>query len=80
MTTNVTELVKRLREKQGGQTDELFTENLGVSRAIWCLIKTGERKPGLKFLKAVMRTYPEMTLIVMNFLAEAENDEDIANG
>ena len=74
MTTTVAGLVNKLKTKQGDMTDVAFARKLGVSRQSWAFVKNQTRKPGKKFLKAILSVFPEMTLDVMNYLA-SETDK-----
>ncbi len=74
MTNELAVLIERLKEKQGEQSDAEFAEKLGVSRQLWGLIKTGVHEtPGSKFITAVMRTFPELTGDVINYLASPKD-------
>jgi predicted transcriptional regulator len=72
MTTDVAPIVERLKGKQKelGMSDVAFAAKLGISRQLWNFIKTGKREPGFKFLKAVMRELPELTVDVMSAMKE----------
>lgn len=70
MAKELAALIERLKEKQGNLSDADFAERLGISRQLWSLIKSGKHaEPGAKFLKAVVQTFPELNLAVMNYLA-----------
>ncbi len=51
-------LIDWLIERQGERTDEEFAEFLGVSRALWSLLRRGLRTPSAWFLLRVMRAWP----------------------
>ena len=69
MSTTVAVLTDKLKTKQGSLSDVAFARKLGVSRQSWAFVKNQSRKPGKKFLKAILAVFPEMTLDVMNYLA-----------
>ena len=75
MRTAVAILIDTVREKQGLGSDSAFCEQLGISRATWWLIRKGKQKPGQKFIKGVMREYPDLTLVIMNYMAEKESSD-----
>jgi len=67
-------VVEALKDKQGGMTNAEFAKLLGISDAMWGYLLKGERQPGGKLLKAAMRKFPDLTLVVMNYLAEEDTD------
>ncbi len=73
MAKNETLIVQRLLSIQEKQalTDTSLSSQLGISRSLWWLIKTGQRKPGMKFLQAVIQVYPELTQDCINVLTNA---------
>ena len=77
MVTSVTQIREKLKAKQEveGLNDQAFASKLGVSRTLWSLVKSGAREPGMKFVKAVMRTYPELTVEMMDFMRDANPAE-----
>ncbi len=40
--------------------DGQLAKQIGINRLTWHLIKTGERRPGLKFIRGVYSTWPEL--------------------
>jgi transcriptional regulator with XRE-family HTH domain len=58
------------RQESLGLNESEFAEHLGISRSMWWLVKSGQRNPGGKFLRAVMRNLPECRLDVMNYMSE----------
>jgi len=57
-------LIKKQEEMNLSETE--FANKLGMSRPMWYLVKSGNRQPGKKFLKATMKAFPELQLDVMN--------------
>lgn len=49
-------------------TDGQFSERLKISASLWSRIKSGTRSPGMKFLNALVREFPEMKLIVYEWI------------
>ena len=68
------DLIKAINQYQekNSMNDGEMAKQLGVTRSLLSLVKRGKREPGVKFIKGVMRTFPEMTLVVMNYLAGKE--------
>jgi transcriptional regulator with XRE-family HTH domain len=75
----------RLRRRQldEGWTDEEMARQLQVSKASWSMIVSGQRQPGVTFLKRAMRRFPEYDLDVLFFLRsdvhEGNHDVQLAN-
>jgi len=66
----ITQGMPKSENKQGELSDKDFAKRLGVSRQLWALVKNGKHNPGLKFIQAVMRVYPELTVELMAYLKE----------
>lgn len=71
-------LIQELTKKQdeGKITDSAFARKLSISRQMWHYIRQGERQPGLKFLKAIIREYPEFQLLVFQIMAQSNTQQD----
>lgn len=67
------ENTKKLQELRK-LTDEEFSGVLGVDRSTWANIKSQRRKPGKKFLKALARLFPELTLDILAYLASGDHN------
>lgn len=65
-------LIKKLCDRQEAEdkTEREFAASLGIGQATWTLIRNGINKPGLKFIAAVTRLYPDLEPDVMTFLRE----------
>jgi len=63
-----TPLLLKLIDIQGNLSDLEFTGKLGIERSTWTHIRKGRRAVGITLLKAIIRTYPELTSDVINFL------------
>lgn len=49
------------KQKALGYTDSQMAGAIGVSAALWCLIKQGKRPMGKLFLRGVLQHFPEFT-------------------
>jgi transcriptional regulator with XRE-family HTH domain len=56
---NIINKIKACQRKHG-LSDIKFAHSLGVSPATWSMIKQGKRKPGLKFYRGLINSYPEL--------------------
>ena len=77
MVTEVTDtIIKKIIEKQKelALSDASFSRELGISRPLWALLKSGKREPGMKFIKAVMRMFPELTVDVLQYLSKRQGN------
>lgn len=75
-------LVEALRQRQRREklTDIALAGLLGVNHSTWSRIKSGDRRPGVKVLNAILRLYPEMSPLVSHYIANRNNhDEEPAN-
>lgn len=79
MTNNVAGVVSELQQKQRelAMTDIDFAQKLAVSRQLWAAIKKGHRQPGLKFLRAVIREFPDLQLDVFNLMAGSKEGKEV---
>jgi len=59
---NLVETIKQYQQDEN-LSDGQFTKLLGVDRSTWAYIKSGKRKPGLKFLKAIGQI-PELAPLI----------------
>jgi transcriptional regulator with XRE-family HTH domain len=55
-------LIDRLEHKrlQEGWSARELADELGISHSTWSLIRRGHRKPGRRFLQAVIRRFPRL--------------------
>ena len=55
-------LIDKLVETQRAMhlTDERFAAELRVSRSYWSMLRSGDRRPGRKFIGAITRRFPHM--------------------
>lgn len=73
MSTAITDLIEKLKVKQGDMSETDFAEKLGMSRAMWYLVKNGQSEPGLDFLRAVIKAFPDLQLDVYKLMSPMEN-------
>lgn len=58
--------MEKLREKKPTeQSDQQFAHSLGISPALWSMIRRGQRKPGNKVKNAALTRYPELALYLV---------------
>ena len=50
-------------------TQEQLASCLGISDTYLTLLKQGKREPGNKFLRAVIQAFPDLQLLVFEYLA-----------
>lgn len=75
--TRQEELLKALIEKkeQEGITSESdFAKRLGITRSIWSHTKNGRRGVTPSLCQAILRTYPDLTHIVIAYLRDGEHE------
>lgn len=56
-------LISKLTELQraSGLYDAAFAAEIGVTRTMWVKVRSGDRRPGRRFLSGVMRRFPTLT-------------------
>lgn len=59
------------RQEAAELNEREFAAHLGVGQATWTLIRTGQHQPGVKFIRAVLRRYPDLKPHVLHFLQTA---------
>lgn len=62
--------ILRERQERAGLSEQDFAELLGVGKATWILIRQRNTKPGLKFIAAVIRKFPDLEDLVVAFLKD----------
>lgn len=79
MSIAVAILTEKLKAKQvrEGLSDVAFSKKLGISRQTWAFVKGGTRKPGMKFLSAVIKTYPDLQLDVYKVMNEDNHSGEV---
>lgn len=59
-------LIKKQEAENLSHTE--FAQSLGISRALWDLVRTGKRGFGEKTLSGIVRSYPELIPELLIFL------------
>lgn len=67
--------VVELLIKQAGDSDSQLPKRLGISRVMWMYLKSGQRRPGMKFYGAVMREFPELIPDILLAIREKQAKE-----
>ena len=60
---NLIEAIKE-KQRQNKLSDGALALILGIDRSTWAYIKSGKRKPGMKFLAAVANQFPALKYLV----------------
>ena len=68
-------LLEALEEKRGELPVVEFAPGLGVSPATYYRWLKGERSINIEALKNIIRTYPDLALVVMVELAKPEEED-----
>ena len=69
--------LQKLLQKQGDQSDYAFARMIGVKRPLWQLTRTGKLPIGITLLKAIVQTYPELNIDVLDFLSGSDHGNDV---
>lgn len=62
------------RREQEGLSVAGMASRLGVSDSFLFLLRDGKRKPGVRFLRAVIQAFPDLQLVVFEYVAWCEAD------
>jgi len=68
--------VLRNQQREEQLTVEDMSERLGVSQSMLIMVYTGRRNPGRKFLRGVLRAYPDLRDEVCMFLLRDVREEN----
>jgi hypothetical protein len=63
-------LLEALWKEKGGESWDEFAEGLGVTSQALYYMRTGGRKPGKEMLSKMLRSYPQLTRFVLDYLHE----------
>ena len=55
-------------------SDRQFSQSVHIDPGTWSRIKSKQRNPGTKFLRALTSSYPELKLEVMKYLGEGSTN------
>jgi len=71
-------LIEAIKKEQAGRklNDTQLARLLEIDLSTWSRIKSGERPPGGKFLKAVMTHLPELALVVIDYMRDNGSKDD----
>lgn len=58
------------KQKEGQFNDSAFARKLGIARPIWIEAKTKKRPIGMTLLKAITRTFPDLSGEIIEFLKD----------
>jgi transcriptional regulator with XRE-family HTH domain len=63
-------LIEAIKQEQKERmiNDSQLARLLGVDLSTWSRIRRGQRRPGGKFLRAVMKNLPEVSMAVIDYL------------
>lgn len=50
-------------------SDSQLSRELRIDKSTWSCIKNGKRKLGLKFLRSVIRTFPELSILCYAYIS-----------
>lgn len=62
------------KRAQEGLSVAGMASRLGVSDTYLFLLRDGRRKPGVRFLRAVIHAFPDLQLVVFEYVAQSEAD------
>ena len=70
------DLVRALEgiQRASGWSDARLAARLGVTRGYWSLVRRGLRRPGVKLLRGVAASFPELREAAVYFLARDVGD------
>jgi len=60
-------------------SDSTFATRLGVDRSLISQFRSGKAEPGVKFLRAFAREFPEAQLSVFQYLAGNDESQEKTN-
>jgi transcriptional regulator with XRE-family HTH domain len=73
------EAVEQAGKKRGLSRTQLAAK-LGVTENYFYRIKAGDRKPGAKVLSAIMREFPQLQPLVLEYLAGGNGSKEARDG
>ena len=68
MTDLLVEALGKRQAEQGLSQVEM-AKRLNISETYLALVRGGKRKPGVKFLRGVVGAFPDLQLLVWNYVA-----------
>jgi TRAP-type C4-dicarboxylate transport system substrate-binding protein len=67
-------LIKQLKNRMDGQGNRGMAEQLGVKYHTWRQVQNGSREMNITVLSAAVRTFPELSANVLDFLRNWQGD------
>ena len=67
------------KAREGALTQEQQAQLLGVSDSLLTMVRAGDRKPGIKLLRAVMAVYADSKGICMEYLMGEIGEEGVVH-
>lgn len=67
MSETLIEDIKRY-QALNGLSDGKLAKAIGIDPGLWSKIKNGKASPGGKFLRGIMKAFPELRLTVMKYM------------
>lgn len=67
-------LLTELIARQGKRPDRDFAPTLGLSRALWHMIRRGKRRIGIMSLARVLVHYPELAGSVLDYVRDRNSE------
>lgn len=67
------------RQRDEGMTDQQFASEIGVSRQMWGLMRSGDRMPGRKTLGRIIERFPEYTSLAAFFALDIDTNMHISD-
>ncbi len=61
--------IKALQERRK-LSDRQFAISIGIDPSTWSYIKNGDNQPGVKVLSSIIRVYPELNTVILNYMTE----------
>lgn len=77
MVSTAADLIEaiKLHQKVNGLSDKAFARLVGIDNSTWSRIKSGERNPGGKVLRAIASNIPELQLLVFQYMANSDKEK-----
>ncbi|MDD5704176.1 MAG: helix-turn-helix transcriptional regulator [Dehalococcoidales bacterium] len=62
-----------IKKQEGlGLSDTAFARKLNISRSMWYQVKNGRREPGRDILRKIIKEFPDLQLLVFQYLTEGD--------
>jgi len=67
------ELISAMKRIQGKRSAADMAAYIGITLTMLNYIYAGSRKPGVRVLRALLRAYPEMEMVVLDYILYGES-------